>query len=198
MFSFFVFLIILFISTPFLRYLYFLLPIWTGGILLTFDELSNNIVIKYKNASKKAIMIVMIMLFFIPNIMLFGIFPYSFSYHDAHDSIYHQHWKEIAKIINKRSVTIENIRSYYYYYRILFPEVPQQYEPWHNLGIYELRYSPWDIDYNIRKLKNIKTEFVALNKVGRGKPEMVKVLHRMGYINYAIIDSSLILRKFTE
>jgi len=194
MFSFFVFLIILFISTPFLRYLYFLLPIWTGGILLMFDEISDSLSVKYTLLSKKVYMTILIVLLFIPNIFSFGIFPYSFSYHDAHDSIYHQHWKEIAKIINKRTVTIENIRSYYYYYRILFPEVPQQHAPWHNLGIHELKYNQWDIDYNIRKLKGIKTEFVALNRVGRGKPEIIKALHEMGYTTYANINSSVILR----
>lgn len=122
-------------AKPFIRYLYFCFPIWLGATLIWLDRRFADRMAKPWHRAVAVLVVVAGMS--VPNVRLFGLFPYTASFFDRNDSIHHQAWRDAARFVDGASVALRNVRSYYYYDTQLRPQRPQQY-PWDDLGVYEL------------------------------------------------------------
>ncbi|HSW59671.1 MAG TPA: hypothetical protein VLJ60_02675 [bacterium] len=188
------YLFIFLFGTPFLRYLFLIIPSGYAAVLLIASRFAE----KERNRSfgKRAMLFaILVIMIFVPNLGLIGIFPYSFSYHDNHDSIYSSHWKEVVQDVNKTPVTAENVRSFFYYAKKRYPDYYKKPFPWDDIGLVELKYRPYDYEKNMENLKQINTTFVCIDSVGKYKTEMIGELYNMGYKDYKRYGTTILLKR---
>lgn len=186
------YLLIFLFGIPFLRYLFFIIPPVYAAILLISARLAE----KGKNKIRKSLMFsTSVILIFVPNFQLLGVFPHSFSYHDNHDSIYAQHWEEVVEDVGKNPIAVENVRSFYYYAHKKHPDYYNKPFPWNDLGLVEIKYKPYNYKENMENLKGIDTPFACIDSVGEYKSEMIQELYNMGYENYKKYGTTLLLKR---
>ncbi len=167
-------------GTPFLRYLFFILPLVYAVTLLSVARFLEHK--KYSSILKKnGLFFILLLMMFVPNLKMLGVFPYSFSYHDNHDSIYNSYWDEIINDVHGSTVSVENVRSFVYYANKKYPGKYNTIFPWDALGVVELKYNPNNNENNIKNLEKISTTFVCIDSVGRYKSEMIAHLNNSGY-----------------
>ena len=186
------YLLIFLFGTPFLRYLFIIIPSVYAAILLMAVRLAE----KEKHKIRKCVMFsASVIMIFVPNFQLIGVFPYSFSYHDNHDSIYAQHWEEVVEDVGKNPVAVENVRSFYYYAQKKHPDYYKKTFPWNDIGLVEIKYKPYNYKENMENLKGIDTTFACIDSVGKYKAEMIQELHNMGYKDYKKYGTTILLKK---
>ncbi|MBR4530833.1 glycosyltransferase family 39 protein [bacterium] len=186
------YLLIFLFGIPFLRYLFFIIPSVYAAILLISARLAE----KEKNKIRKCVMFsASVIMIFVPNFQLIGVFPYSFSYHDNHDSIYAQHWEEVVEDVGKNPVAVENVRSFYYYAQKIHPDYYKKSFPWNDIGLVEIKYKAYNYKENMENLKGIDTTFACVDSVGKYKAEMIQELYNMGYKDYKKYGTTLLLKK---
>lgn len=125
-------MLLLLFARPYIRYLYAFFPlVFLGVAIFLFDYF------EVKKFKKKWFYPTFILCLMIPNVFVFGIFPHSSRYYDKNDNPHYDDFREVIKFIGGRSVTLTNVRSYYYYYQKFFKELPKKQFPWEEIGIHE-------------------------------------------------------------
>lgn len=177
---------------PFLRYLAFTLPVTIAGLALVAQRLARNRM-PLRPRRQALFLAGVLALTLVPNPEIVGVFPWSFSIHDPHDSIHHEDCREIAAVVGNAPVTVENVRSYFYYLRESRPDLAGDPFPWEDRGIHELAYDPTDLDETLEHAGQVDTPFVAFSLLGRGKDALLRALTLRGYEPVAWPGNSVVL-----